>query len=64
MTDKTDKNICICMPLHNCEKNLDKILTNLEVFMNYFKNTHIIFYYDLSIDNTLTIINDFYFKYL
>ena len=58
-------NICIGVPLYNCEKNLDKVLHNLTVFMNYFHpiNTHIVFYYDISSDNTLQIITDFYFKY-
>ena len=46
-------NCCICGPVKNCGKYLDKVLNNIEKIGALFDEYDIIIYYDKSCDNTL-----------
>ena len=50
---------CICTPIKNCGKYLDKIFQNMELMGSLFEEYVILIYYDVSNDDSLQKIIDF-----
>jgi hypothetical protein len=53
---------CICGPVKNCAKYLNKVFENVEKLGSLFDDYTIIIYYDKSSDNTLDILKDYQTK--
>lgn len=50
---------CICGPVRNCAKFLQKVLENVESIGNLFEDYTILLVYDKSTDNTLDILKEY-----
>ena len=50
---------CIGLCVYNSSQGLPFVILNIKKIANCFKTTHVIFYYDESIDSTLNIITNF-----
>jgi hypothetical protein len=53
---------CICGPVRNCGKYLDKVFKNIEKIGSIFSEYKIIIYYDHSTDNSLEILKKYELK--
>ena len=55
-------NCCICGPVKNCERYLDKVFENIEKIGSLFNDYKIVIYYDKSKDNTLQKLKEYQSK--
>lgn len=55
-------NCCICGPVKNCGKYLNKVFENIEKIGALFDDYKIVIYYDRSTDNTLNILKEYQLK--
>jgi hypothetical protein len=51
---------CICGTVRNCGKYLEKVFSNIEKIGTIFDEYVIIVYYDVSNDNTLEFLKQYY----
>lgn len=55
--------VCICLCVYNNQKGLNYVIRNLEMLIPLFKDTQIIFFYDISSDNSLELLQKLQIKY-
>lgn len=52
-------NCCICGPVKNCAKYLNKVFENIEIIGSIFDDYEVILFYDQSKDDTLNILKEY-----
>lgn len=55
-------NCCICGPVKNCAKYLNKVFANIEIIASLFEDYEVVLFYDQSKDTSLDIIKEYQTK--
>lgn len=55
-------NCCICGPVKNCAKYLNKVIENIQLIGSIFDDYEVVLFYDRSTDNSLDILKEYQAK--